>query len=176
MAWIDIIIALILIFSFVGGIKSGAIYALFSLLILIIAITIAGFLYGFVASLLSFLPSENWKNFFGFLLTIVVVSIVISVICVIPRNFITSVWNGGGFFSLIGGFFNLANSAIGLVVLMLLFQAYPIMPWLNRILVESTILTELTAYLSFIQLLLPEAFRGIRTAYQLVSAGQGTLS
>jgi uncharacterized membrane protein required for colicin V production len=161
MRWIDILIIVILAFSFLGGIRAGAINALFSIVVFIIAVTITGFYYRFVASWLSFLPGENWANFFGFLIAIIVVSIIISIICFFPRQFIRSIWNGGGFFNLVGGVLNVVNSAMGLVVFTFLLQTYPIVPWLNGILAESTVLTWLASYLDFLRVLLPETFRGV---------------
>lgn len=157
--WVDIIIVLILVFSFLGGLKAGAVNGFFSLLTLIIAIPITGAFYGYIASLLSFLQGEDWENFLGFLITLVVTSIILSLIFLIPRHFIKSVLNDGGFFSIIGGVFNLANSAIGLALLVLLFQTYPIIPWLNNVIADSTILTWLVVHLDFIQYLLPGAFK-----------------
>lgn len=165
MAWIDIIVALILLFSLVGGLKSGAVYGFFSLLILIIVIPVTGAFYGYVASLLSFLPGEDWENFLGFLVTMVAASIILSLVLLIPRHFIGMAWKSGGFSSLLGGIFNLANSAIGLIVLVLLFQTYPVIPWLNNIFAESIILTWLVAHLDLVRLLLPEAFRSTRPTY-----------
>lgn len=165
MVWIDIIVALILLFSLIGGLKAGAVYGFFSLLILIIVILVTGAFYGYMASLLSFWPGEDWENFLGFLLTMVIASIIISLVLFIPRHFIGMAWKGGGFSSLLGGMFNLANSAIGLIVLVLLFQTYPVIPWLGDILAESIILTWLAGHLEFVRLLLPEAFRSTLPAY-----------
>jgi uncharacterized membrane protein required for colicin V production len=173
MRWIDVLLIVILAFSFLGGIKAGAINALFSLVVFIIAVTITGFYYRFVASLLSFLPGENWANFFGFLIAIIVVSIIISIICFIPRQFIRSIWNGGGFFSLVGGVLNVVNSAMGLVVFVFLLQAYPIVLWLNGILAESTLLTWLISHLDFIRVLLPETFRVVTVLLQKTAAQYG---
>lgn len=165
MTWIDIIVVLILIFSFIGGLKAGAVNGFFSLLVLIIALLVTGAFYRFAASLLFFLSNDNWQNFFGFLVTLIVVSIILSLILLLPRHLIKLAWNGGGFFSLIGGVFNLLNSAMGLVVFVLLFQTYPVIPWLNNVLADSAILAWLMVHLDFIRYLLPEAFRGAKPTY-----------
>jgi hypothetical protein len=101
--------------------------------------------------------------FFGFLVTIIVVSIVLSLIFIIPRQVLKTIWSGEGFFGLVGGVFNVFNTALGLVVFMILLQQYPIMPFLNNLLAKSSILTWLWANFGFIYLLLPVAFRGIKS-------------
>ncbi len=159
MVWIDIIVAVILAFSLLAGFKGGAVTGFFSLLTLIIAIPVTGTFYGSIASFLSFFPDKVWQNFFGFLITLVLVSIILSLIFWIPRHFIKFAWNSGCLFSLLGGIFTLANSAIGLTVLVLLFRTYPILPWLNNVCADSIILTWLVGHLDFVRYLLPEAFR-----------------
>lgn len=160
--WVDVIVILILIFSFVGGIRAGAVNTLFSLLATIIAITITGALYGFVASWLAFLPGENWENFFGFLITLAVVSVILAVLFLLPRHIIKAIWSGGFLSGIIGGIFGVVNSAIGLFIFVLLIQTYPFLEWLRTIVTESTILTSIMVYLDFMRLLLPEAFRSSR--------------
>ena len=61
MGWIvDIIVIIILILSFVGGLKDGAVKSFFSLLALVIAIPLTGLSYRLLATILSFLPGTNW--------------------------------------------------------------------------------------------------------------------
>jgi uncharacterized membrane protein required for colicin V production len=165
MIWVDIIIVLIFVFGFLGGLKAGAVNGFFSLLTLIIAIPVTGAFYGYIASLLSFLPGENWENFSGFLITLVIISIILSLIFLIPRHLIKAVFNGGGFFSIIGGVFNLANSAIGLALLVLLLQTYPVIPWLNNVIANSTILAWLGVNLDFIRYFLPAVFKSAVPTY-----------
>ena len=165
MVWSDIIVAVILAFSLLAGIKGGAVIGFFSLLTLIITIPVAGTFYGFVASYLSFLPGVDWRNFLGFIITIVVVSIILSLIFWLPSHFIKSAWNSGCFFHLLGGIFTLANSAIGLTVLVFLFQAYPVIPWLNNLFAKSIILTWLVGHLDFVRYLLFEVFHSTMPTY-----------
>jgi uncharacterized membrane protein required for colicin V production len=165
MIWIDVIVVLILFFSFIAGLKGGVVNGFLSLLTLIIAILVTGTFYGFLASCLSFLPGEDWSNFLGFLITLIVVSIILSLIFWIPRHFINLAWNSGCFFRLLGGIFTLANSALGLTLLVLLFQTFPIVPWLNNFFADTTILSWLVDHLDFIRYLLPEAFRSMPPTY-----------
>lgn len=163
MMWLDIIVILILFFSFIGGIRAKAISTFCSLLATIIAIPVTGFFYGWVASWLSFLPGENWENFLGFLIILVVVSIFISLIFLLPRHLLKALWSGGLLSSIIGGIFSLVNSAIGLFLLTLLIYTYPPGEGLKTIVSNSAILTWLMTHLDFIRLLLPQAFRGTMT-------------
>jgi uncharacterized membrane protein required for colicin V production len=163
MIWMDIVVTIILIFSFLAGIKAGIVNSLFSLVIFIIGLVITSYYYSFVASLLSFLPNDDWSMFFGFLVTMVVVGILLSLVCIIPRQVIKTIWSGEGFFGLVGGVFNVFNTALGLVVFMILLQQYPIIPFLNNLLAKSSILTWLWANFGFIYLLLPVVFRGVKS-------------
>jgi hypothetical protein len=156
--WVDVIVILIFIFSFVGGIKAKAMSMLISLLISIIGILITGALYGFVVSWLSFLPGENWENFLGFLLTLAIVSSILALLFLLPRHIIKAIWSGGCISGIIGGILGLANAAIGLFIIALLIQTFPILEWLRIAASESTILTFILEYLGFIRFLLPETF------------------
>jgi uncharacterized membrane protein required for colicin V production len=161
MIWIDFVIIVILVFSFMAGVKAGLVNSIFSLIIFLIALVVAGYYYIFVSSMLSFLPGENWSKFFGFVIAIVIISIILSIVCVIPRALLKSIWNGGGFFGLVGGVFNLVNTSIGFVVFIILLQQYPIVPFLSTLFAKSYILMWLTSNLSFIYFLLPVTFRSI---------------
>jgi uncharacterized membrane protein required for colicin V production len=158
--WIDVIVILILFFSFIGGIRAGAVNMIFSLLTTIIAILITGALYGFVANWLSFLPGENWESFLGFLITLVIVSIILALLLLLPRHIIKAIWSGGCASGIIGGVLGLVNSAIGIFILALLIQTYPILEWLRTATVESAVLSSILQSLGFLRFLLPEAFRG----------------
>jgi hypothetical protein len=55
---------------------------------------------------------------------------------------------------------NLVGAIIGMAVFALLVQAYPIFDWLSRWVSDSGILSALVNAFSFVQLMLPEAFKG----------------
>ncbi len=59
---VSIIALVVLFFSLLGGMKEGAVKNLFSLVIHIFAIYIAGFLYHLVATVLSFLPETTGRT------------------------------------------------------------------------------------------------------------------
>lgn len=164
MPWVDIIVALILLFSFLGGIKEGAVKSFFSLLTFLIALPLTGLSYHFIANLLSFLPGTNWENFFGFFITLAIITIILSLISLIPRKLIEKIWGGGILSRLIGAALSLFNAALGLAVFVLVLKAYPIFDWLESAVTSSTILTWLATNLAFIQSLLLNVFQGKVTA------------
>jgi uncharacterized membrane protein required for colicin V production len=134
MSWvIDIIVIIILILSFVGGLKDGAIKSFFSLLALIIAIPIAGLSYLLLAAILSFLPGTNWENFFGFFITMGIISVILHLIFLLPRKFTQKIWKKGILFRLLGGALNALGACIGFTVFTLVLRAYPIFDWLERV-------------------------------------------
>jgi len=163
MIWVNIIAALILLLSFIGGLKEGAVKNFFSLIALIIAIPLTGISYHLLANILSFIPGEDWGNFVGFFITLALISVILHFVFLLPRKFIQKAWNKGVLFRLIGGALNIFNAAIGMVVFTLVLQAYPIFGWLEQAVTDSGILTWLVVHLSFAQALLPELFQHAAT-------------
>ncbi len=161
MVLVDIIIVIILIFAFIGGIVEGAIKSFFRLLGFIIALPLTMFLYPMLANILSFLPGQNWENFISFIIIVSVLSTIFYLIFFIPRKLIEKIWIKIDILRLIGGCLNLLNSAIGFVVLTLLIQTYPIMGWLEDIVTQSSVLTWLVTHLQFIQVLVPGLFNNV---------------
>ena len=168
MIWINIIAVIILIFSFFGGFREGAVKQFFNLVALIIAIPLAGFSYHLIAALLSFLPGENWGNFFGFFIALALISVILHFIAFLPRRLVQKIWRRGLFFRLIGGALNLVNASIGMVVFTLVLLAYPIFDWLERAVANSGVLASLVEIFGFVQAMLPEVFQNAAT---LVVAG-----
>ena len=159
MTLIDIIAAVILFFSFIGGLTQGAIKTFFSLLGLIIAIPAAGRFYPFFADLLSFINPSNWRNFIAFFVTLALAGIVLSFILYFPRKITEESWDDGVLFHLVGGFLNLLGAAFGILVLALVLSAYPVWDWLQQAFANSLIIQWLVNNLSFVQSLLPEMLR-----------------
>lgn len=160
---INIVAAFVLFFSFLGGIRDGALKNAFNLIALIIAIKVTGVYYHFLAGLLSFLPGENWENFVGFFITFGIILVILHFIFLLPRKLIQKIWGKGVFYRLIGGVLGIFNSAIGLTLFTLVLLAYPIFGWLEMGVTGSVVLMRLVSYLSFVQSLLPEVFRGAGT-------------
>jgi uncharacterized membrane protein required for colicin V production len=155
---IDIIAAIILFFSLIGGLIQGGIRSFFSLLCYVIAIPIAGRFYLYFADWLMFLPGRNWNYILGFFIVLALATIALSFIFYLPRKITEESWGNGALFRLVGGFLNLLGAAIGLVVFTLLLTAYPVWDWLQQALASSIIIQWLVDILAFVQTLLPEIF------------------
>jgi uncharacterized membrane protein required for colicin V production len=158
MIWVDIIISIIFIFVFIGGLRQGAFRSIFSFISLIIAIPVTGLLYHFLVKIFSFVHDENWANFLGFLITFIVISILLSLIFWIPRK-IMKLGEGGILSAIIGGVFALAGFSIALVLFNILIETYPVWNWLVGVLEGSQIIKVLLAIFGFIKFMLPETFR-----------------
>jgi uncharacterized membrane protein required for colicin V production len=152
---VDIIVTLILIFSFIGGLKNGAVKELFSVLCTLTAIFISGAVYGLLVSLLQFISDFNWRSLLGFFITYVIVSIVLFLIVLLPRKLLEGLWRGGILSSALGGIFNIMNASIGVVLFCTLLQAYPGLPFVSDAIGSSGMVSWLMRYLQFVQLLLP---------------------
>lgn len=159
MVLVDIIVVILLILSFLGGMKDGAVKTGSSLVALIISIPLTTFSYKVLASLLSFLPGENWGNFLGFFITMGIISLILHIVFFLPRKLIGAIWKKGVFFRLLGGALSLVGAIIGMIVFVLLVQTYPIFDWLARWVSGSDVLAGLVNAFSFVRLLLPEAFK-----------------
>ena len=156
---IDIIIVILIVLSFLGGLVQGAVKSFFSLIALIIAIPVAGVFYPYLANLFSFMPGTDWENFSAFFIILVVASIILHIIFYFPSAFINKVWVlKGPLFRLLGGLFNLIGTFTGLVLFASIVQAYPVIEWLERVITESGIITWLLANFNFVKFLLPDLF------------------
>ena len=65
----------------------------------------------------------------------------------------------GVYFWLIGGGLNHFNASVGLVVFTLVIGAYPFVSWLEKVVTNSSIPSWLITQLGFVQLMLPEIFQ-----------------
>jgi len=152
---VSILVVVVLIASLFGGAKEGAVRNAFSLLALLIGIPLTGLSYRLLATVLSFLPGENWENFIGFFVTMGLIILLLYLVFLVPRKFIQLTWKQGFLFRLIGGVLNLFNAALGMVVFTLLLEAYPIFGWLEGAVASSAVVTWLTANLGFVGAMLP---------------------
>jgi uncharacterized membrane protein required for colicin V production len=159
MIWVSIIAVLILIFSFFGGLKEGAVKHFFNLAVLLIAVYLAGISYWLIAKVLSFLPGENWENFIGFFIALALISVILHFIFFLPRRIGQKIWRRGFLFRLLGGVLNVVNAGISMVVFTLILLAYPIFDWLARWVAGSGVLASLLNIFGFVQTMLPEALQ-----------------
>jgi uncharacterized membrane protein required for colicin V production len=168
MNWFDIIVIIILVLSFIGGLKEGAVKNFFSLVSLLIAIPLAGLSYRLIASLLSFLPGTNWENFLGFFITMAIISLILHFVFFLPRNILQKIWGKGCLFRLVGGVLNFIGATIGFTVFALVLRAYPVFDWLERWVSGSGVLMWLVEHYGFVAAMLPEALKASRIVSALV--------
>ena len=153
-----IIAIIVLLFVFIVGPKEGAVKIASALIAHLIAIPLAGISYQFLVSLFSFLPGDNWGNFVGFFSTkYLIIGILYFVFLFLSRRFIQKDWKKGIFFRLIGGMLTALNSAMGMVTLVLVVEAYPFSGWFEQVVLGSSVLNWLVTNLSFIRAMLPFA-------------------
>ncbi len=164
MILVEILAIIVLFLSFLGGWKEGAVRKSFALVVTIIALPLAGLGYHLLANLLGFLPGENWENAIGFFLALGLISALLHLIFLLPRKIIQAIWKKGAFYRLFGGALSVLNAGIGFVVFTLVVAAYPFSDWLEKVLLNSSVLSWLVTWLSFVQALLPEVFRDIATS------------
>ena len=164
MEWlVSLFVLFILLVSVFAGLKEGAVKHFFNLVAVLIAIFIAGLFYHLIAGLLSFLPGENWENFISFFIAFGIVVAILQLGFFLPRRLINKIWKRGLLYRLLGGAMNAVNASIGLVVLALVLNAFPIFDWLARWVTGSSIMSSLVNVFGFIQALLPEVFRAAAT-------------
>ncbi len=137
---IDIIVALVLFFSLIGGLKEGAVKEFFGLLAFIVALSLTGAFTSYVWAWMSFTPDHLWRAFFTFLVTMGIILVVLHLVFLLPRNLLDRVWNGGFMWNVLGGIFGLLNTALGLVLMLTLFDIYPVLNWLSDLLAASNAL------------------------------------
>jgi uncharacterized membrane protein required for colicin V production len=142
---IDLIVALILVFSFLGGLKEGAVKEFFGMLAFIIALAFTGAFMVYVLGWMSFAQDSLWRAFLTFLVTMGIILIVLNLALLPPRYLLDKVWNGGFIWSVLGGIFGVVNTALGLVLMVIILEIYPVLNWLSGWLAASNILNWLVS-------------------------------
>jgi len=165
MNWVDIVVIIVLGLSFLGGMKEGAVRTFSSLIALVISIPLAGLSYRLMASVLSFLPGEDWENFLGFYICLAIAAIILHLIFFFPRKLVTAAWHEGILYRLLGGGINLLGAIIGAVLFTLILQAFPISDWLVERVADSEVLTTLTNSFSFVASMLPDVAKNSIITY-----------
>jgi len=145
---VDLIVALIMVFSFLGGLKNGAVREFFGLLAFIIALSFTGAFMAYVLGWMSFAQDHLWRAFLGFLVTMGIILIVLHLALLPPRYLLDKVWNGGFFWNALGGICGIVNCALGLALVVILLKIYPVLSWLNDLLAASSVLNWLVSCFS----------------------------
>jgi uncharacterized membrane protein required for colicin V production len=155
---VSIIAVIILILSIFNGFREGALKQAVSIISLLAAIPLAGLCYGWLESLFSFLPGENWEGFLGFFITIGIIVVLIQLAFWMPRKVLEKGWKEGALFRLVGSALGFFNAAIGMVLFALVLNVYPIFDWLQRAVSGSGVINWLDSWLGFVQWMLPAPF------------------
>jgi uncharacterized membrane protein required for colicin V production len=160
MVWVDIILTIIFIFSFIAGLREGVVKGFLSLVGIIIAIPVTAYFYHLLTDALSFIPDYNWQHFLGFFGTFTIATIILAIIFFIPARFIEGIWGKGVLFTLLGGVFSVIGFAIFLTLFTIVTNQYPIFYWLEQVLNNSSIIDWLMTFSGFIHFLLSTDFEG----------------
>ncbi len=158
MFWVDLVVILILVLSFIGGIREGVVRSFFSLVTMLIALPLAGLAFPLLAGVMTALP-DNWREFLAYYISFGVISAILSLIFLLPRKAVEAAFGAGGPLRLIGGLLAVFGAAIFMVVFYFVVTTYPLFDWLAEWVSGSGVLTWLAARLGFVQSLLPEVFR-----------------
>lgn len=158
MLLLNIILGLIFVISFIDGFAGGLIKNFFSLIVFVIAVPLTGISYHLIAIALSFISGENWSHFISFFITLALYSIIFHFVFYLPRKYVQATFREGILMGVGGGIVNVFKAAMGIVVLLLVFHAYPVIRGLEPVLMESGVLTWLLGHFRFVQLLLPDTF------------------
>jgi uncharacterized membrane protein required for colicin V production len=159
MVIVTIVAALILIFSFIGGLTQGLVKSFFSVITFVIAVPVAGLYYQSAAGWLKVINNQAWQNLLGFFIIMAVASIILSLICFLPRKILDTVTHEMPGLRIIGGLLNLLGAIMGLIVLTCLISVFPVWEWLRLSFHDSGLISWLMAHFALFQSLLPELLR-----------------
>jgi uncharacterized membrane protein required for colicin V production len=144
---VDLMVALVLVLTFLGGWKEGAVKGFLGLLAFIVALSLTGAFTAYVLGWMSFTPDHVWRAFFAFLVTMGIILVILHLAFLLPRRMADNVWNGGLIWNALGGIFGVVNCALGLVLMVILLGIYPVLNWLNALLASSNVLNWLVSSL-----------------------------
>jgi membrane protein required for colicin V production len=122
MNWLDIVIAILLVISIIGGLKAGIIKVLFTIAGLIIGVVLAGNYSGSLAERLGFISDARVANIVAFILIMLVVSVIAAVLAFVIKKIASAV--------LLGWVNHLGGAVLGLILGMIFAGALLTM-WLK---------------------------------------------
>ena len=94
MNWLDIVIAILLIISLIGGFANGLIKSLFSLVGLIVGVVLAGHFYIALAESLSFISNDNAARIVAFIIIFLVVMILFAILGMVINKLVSALLLG----------------------------------------------------------------------------------
>lgn len=161
MNWLDIVIIVVLIISFLGGLTRGIIGTVLPLAGLVVGIWLAGSYHGTVAGWLDgVIKNESWADVAGYAIIVVLALIASWVIASILGKFVRLIF--------MGWIDRLAGAALGLVLgavlvgaalaALLKFQVFGV----GNVIEDSGLAAVLLKYFPMVLELLPEEFESVR--------------
>ncbi len=94
MNWLDILIAVIIVISIIGGLMAGIIKILFTIAGLIIGVVLAGNYSGALADKLTFIADPNIANIVAFIIIMLVVMIIAAVLAFVIKKVASAILLG----------------------------------------------------------------------------------
>ncbi len=123
MNWLDIVLAILLVFSIIGGIANGLIKSVFSLAGLIVGVVLAGRFYASLGDHLGFISSEKAAHIVAFILIFLVVVIIASILGAVFTKIISDIMLG--WVNRLGGaVFGLFTGALFLAAILAIWAKY----------------------------------------------------
>lgn len=158
MNWLDIVILIVIVLFFFGGLKNGIIKTLVSLAGLVAGTALAGQYYPILTPYLTFIPEITIANIVAFISILMAVLVFAAVVAVILTHFAKAIllgWLNG----LLGGVFGFLMGVITVSVLCAIWVRFrgP-----SDVIQESQFARTLLNYFPFILSLLPSDFGSIR--------------
>jgi membrane protein required for colicin V production len=162
MNWLDIVIAVILVISIVGGLMAGVIKILFTVAGLIIGVVLAGHYSGALADKLTFISSAKTANIVAFILIMVIVMIIAAVLAFVIKKLASAI--------LLGWINRLGGAILGLFLGMILTGAV-LTIWIkytgiHEVVGNSVLASFLIDKFPVVLGLLPEEFSSVRSYFQ----------
>ncbi len=161
MNWLDVLIIISLIASFVGGLATGLIRSFLALIGVIAGIFVAGHLYSNLATHLNFIHHEGAASIIAFALIFLCIMLIATIIAQFLRKVVTRIWLGW-LDRLLGGFAGLFAGAMLWGLLLALWAKF----FGEATLDNSFVAPFLVAKIPLVLALLPAQFDSIREFFR----------
>ncbi len=162
MNWVDIVIAIFIILSILGGVKSGLIKSILSLAGLIVGILLAGRFYLPLSERLTFIPQESIARIVAFALIVILVMVVGGVLGVLLSKAASTL--ALGWLNRLGG--AVFGFLTGALVVAAVLAAWTKFFGAGDAISESILAPILLDYFPDVLALLPDEFDSIRSFFE----------
>ncbi len=162
MNWLDIVIAVILVISIIGGLMAGIIKILFTVAGLIIGVVLAGHFSGSLADKLTFIHDSQTANIVAFIFIMIIIMIIAAILAFVVKKIASAV--------LLGWVNRLGGAILGLVLGMIFMGAILII-WtkysgINTAVENSWFASFLVDKFPIALNLLPKEFSSVKSYFQ----------